>query len=500
MKILMLNPPFLPKFSRTSRSPAVSKGGTIYYPIWLAYATGALEKEGFQVKLVDAPARGYDLEYVTKIAKRFRPDITVLDTSTPSIVNDIKVADAIKNTTGSFVTLVGTHVSALTKETMKMSAKIDAVAKHEYDYTLVDLARTMESGRRLQTVKGLSFRIGNKIIHNPNRPFITNLDDIPFVSEVYKKHLNIEDYFYAANLHPVVTILGARGCIYRCAFCVWPQVFSGHQWRHRSVENIVDELEFIKKEIPQAREVFFEDDTGTVNKDKVVDMCKEIKRRGLDVTWSTNARADIPLDVLKEMKSAGCRLLCVGYESGSQEVLNKIHKGTKLDHIRQFAKDTKRAGIMVHGCFILGLPYDTRETIRETIDFAKKLDPDTAQFYPVMVYPGTEAYEWAKSNGFLVTEDFSKWLNEEGWHNSMISRPGLSAEELVELCDKARIEFYMRPKYFAKRLKLVIKDKDEAKRTIKSGKTFFKYMGKILTTKKQKKRKNEVNVNGHQKK
>jgi anaerobic magnesium-protoporphyrin IX monomethyl ester cyclase len=491
MKVLTLNPPFLPKFSRTSRSPAVTKGGTIYYPIWLAYTTGVLEDNGFQVQLIDAPARGYDLDYVIKKTRKFKPSLIVIDTSTPSVYNDIKVAEALKDATNAFIILVGTHVSALPEQSLKISKKIDAVARHEYDYTILELAKFLEAGKRLNTVKGLTYRVGSKIISNPDRPFIKDLDTLPFVSKVYKRHLNIEDYFYAANLHPVVTIIGGRGCIYRCAFCVWPQVMSGHQYRMRSPENIVEELEYIKKEMPQVREVFFEDDTGTVNKEHMLKLCRLIKERGLDITWSTNARADIPLDVLKEMKSAGCRLLCVGYESGSQEVLNKVHKGTTLGKIKQFAKDAKKAGIMVHGCFILGLPYDTRKTIEETIEFAKELDPDTAQFYPVMVYPGTEAYEWSKREGYLITEDYSKWLTPEGWHNCMVSRPDISNKDLVKLCDEARIRFYFRPSYILKRLKLSMTDINEAKRTVKSGKTFFNYLFKLMKKKTIPKRSKE---------
>jgi anaerobic magnesium-protoporphyrin IX monomethyl ester cyclase len=486
MRVLTLNPPFLPKFSRTSRSPAVSKGGTIYYPIWLAYTTGLLEDNGFQVQLIDAPARGYDLDYVIKKAREFKPNLIVIDTSTPSIYNDIKVAGALKDATNAFIVLVGTHVSALPEQTIKTSKKIDAVARHEYDYTILELAKFLKAGKRLNTVKGLTYRVGNKIMSNPDRPFIKDLDVLPFVSKVYKRHLNIEDYFYAANLHPVVAIVGGRGCIYRCAFCVWPQVMSGHQYRMRSPEDIVEELEYIKKEMPQVREVFFEDDTGTVNKEHVLKLCKLIKEHGLGITWSTNARADIPLEVLKEMKSAGCRLLCVGYESGSQEVLNKVHKGTTLAKIKQFAEDAKKAGIMVHGCFILGLPYDTRKTIEETIEFAKELDPDTAQFYPVMVYPGTEAYEWSKREGYLITEDYSKWLTPEGWHNCMVSRPDINNEELVKLCDEARMRFYFRPKYILKRLKLSLMNMNEAKRTLKSGKTFANYVFRLVKKKVKK--------------
>jgi radical SAM superfamily enzyme YgiQ (UPF0313 family) len=484
----MLNPPLIPnffrdkkspavyKFSRDSRSPARSKGGTLYYPVWLSYATGVLEKNNFQVHLIDAPARNYSLEHVINEAKKFNPQLIVINTSTPSICSDVKVAEKLKDNTGAFIVLVGTHVSALPEETLKLSEKIDAIARREYDYTILELAQFLESGKRLNSVKGITYRIGKNIISNPDRPFIENLDELPFVSEVYKRHLNIGDYFYAANLHPVISILGGRGCMYKCAFCTDPQVFSGHKYRMRTPENIVEEIEYIKNEIPDVKEIFFEDDTGTANKDHILRLCDLIKERNLNITWSTNARADIPFEMLKRMKEAGCRLLCVGYESGSQEILNKIHKGTTLEKIKEFTNDVKRAGILIHGCFILGLPHDTYKTIRQTIEFAKELNPDTAQFYHVMVYPGTEAYEWSKREGYLITEDYSKWLTPEGWHNCVVSRPGLSNEELVKLANNARKEFYLRPSYVISRIKLSMTHPSEAKRIAKSGKSFLSYL------------------------
>jgi radical SAM superfamily enzyme YgiQ (UPF0313 family) len=478
MKVLMLNPPFLPKFSRGSRSPAVTKGATIYYPIWLAYTTGALEKEGFDVKLIDAPARGYDLEYVLDETKKFGPDLTVVDTSTPSIFNDVKVAEAIKDATNSFVILVGTHPSALPEETLNISKKIDAVARHEYDFTILELTKVLEKGGDLRKVKGISFKYGKKVVNNPDREFITNLDDIPFVSEVYKKHLIIEDYFYAANLHPVITILSGRGCIYRCTFCLWPQTFSGHQYRFRSVKNVVEELEYIKNEFPQVKEIFLEDDTFTADRKRCREITDEIIRKKLNITWACNSRADVDYETLRKMKQAGCRLLCVGYESGNQQILDNIRKGTNIEKIKQFAKDARRAGLLVHGCFIFGLPGETIETIEQTTEFAKELNPDTAQFFPIMVYPGTEAYEWAKKNGYLLTEDYSQWLTPEGLHNTIVSRPGLTNEELVQFCDEARREFYLRPTYIFSKARQMITNPREAKRIFRASKTFFKYLFK----------------------
>lgn len=479
VKILLLNPPFLTRYSRQSRSPCVTKGGTIYYPYYLAYAAGVLEKEGFEVKLIDAVARGWSHQDVIDFVRNFRPDLSVIDTSTPSIYNDVKVAEETKQALpNSHISLVGTHPTNLPEETMKLSEKIDSICRSEYDYTVRDLSHQLEGGKILEKVDGLSYRKGKKIFHNKPRELIKNLDEIPFVSEVYKKYFGLEGikkYFYASLLHPQVTILTARGCPFNCTFCNTPFKSS---YRARSPENVVDEFEYIQNELPEIREVMIEDDTFSVSKKRTIEICELLKKRGIKLKWSCNARVDIDLETLKKMKDANCRLLCVGFESPEQNVLDNVNKRTTKNLQIEFMENTRKAGLLVNGCFILGLPKDTKESIKETIEFAKKLNPDTAQFYPLMVYPGTEAYGWAKGNGFLVTEDYSKWITPEGYHTTTVSKPDLPAEELVKLCDQARREFYMRKKYVFYKLKQVIANPSELKRTMKSLKVFYKYLFK----------------------
>ncbi len=478
MKVLFLNPPFLYHFSREQRSPAVTKSGTFYYPMWLCYAAGILEDNGHDVKLIDAPADGSSLEDIVAITKDFNPKLIVMDTSTPTIFNDINIGVTIKqNLEGSFLVLVGPHVSALPEESLVINKNVDAVAKGEYEYTLLDLARNLESKKDLDLVKGLSFSKNDMIIHNPDRPLAENLDEIPFVSRTYARHLNIEPYFYGHSRYPIVTIVAGRGCPYRCVYCVYPQTFSGRKYRYRSAQNVADEMEFIINEFPNVKEIMFEDDTLTANKKICQELCKEIIKRGMKIPWTANSRADVDLDTLKIMKTAGCRLLCVGIESGSQQVLDQMKKNLKVNQIRKFMQDAKKAGILVHGCFLLGNPGETKETIRITLDFAKALRPDTAQFFPIMVYPGTEAYSWAKRNGYLVTEDYSKWLTPDGLHYCVVSRPNLSNDELVEFCDDARRKFYIRPSYIFYRLeRLLLHPGEDMWRLLKMIKTFWRYL------------------------
>lgn len=484
MKILTLNPPFLPKFSRNSRSPAVTKGGTIYYPIWLSYATAVLEKRGFDVKLVDAPARGLMLEDVLKIANDFEPRMIVVDTSTPSIHNDVKIASKLKESTNAFVVLVGTHVSALSEETLKTNSKIDAVTTYEYDYTLPELARHIEEKMDLKAVKGIVFRNEDgKIIHNENREMIENLNDLPFVSETYNKHLKVSDYFYSSAGHPMVMIITGRGCPFKCFWCNWPQNFHGRRYRLRSADNVVKEFEYIVNNMSEVKEIGIEDDTLTADIERVRKICEILIEKGINkkIRWYANVRVNLDLETMKLMKRSGCRLLIPGYESGVQELLDNAHKGIKLEQSRQFARNAKKAGLMVHGCFIIGLPGETKETARRTIKFAKELDPDDAQFFPLMVYPGTEAYNWAKENKYLTTGDFSKWNTPEGWHDSILSTENLSKDDIINLCNKARVEFYLRPKYILKILRLMMGSWNETKRVFKASPIFFRYLVKTLT-------------------
>ncbi len=477
MKILLLNPPFLKKFSRPQRSPAVTKSGTLYFPLWLAHAAGVLEENGFEIDLIDAPADGYTLENILERVKKLQPSLIVLDTSTPSIANDVAVADRLKETCpSSFITLVGTHVSAVTEETLNIGKGADAIARYEYDYTLLDLARVLAAQGDLKSVCGLSFRSSNGIIHNPSRPFIENLDELPFVSKIYKKFLRIENYFNPNALYPMVTITTSRGCPFPCTFCVYPQTLMGRGFRLRSVENVAAEMEFITQNFPQAKAIFFEDDTMTVNKKRCMELAELIIRKNIRISWTANARVGLDYETMRIMKKAGCRSFCVGFESGSQKILDNMKKKTRPEEMELFMANARKAGILIHGCFMAGLPGETRETLEETLQLAKRLRPDTVQFYPVMVYPGTEAYAWYKERGLINTSDFTRWITPEGLHNTVISTETLSSEELVRFCDHARRAFYLRPSYLLYKAKQMIFSPREIRRTLKSARTFFKYL------------------------
>lgn len=487
MRIFALNPPFLPRFSREQRSPAVTKSGTLYYPMWLAYAVGVLERDGHKVKLFDAPALGVDLKITLNECRTFDPQLILISTSTPSIVYDLKTCSEIKkNLPFTKIALVGPHITATPFQTLAMAPYVDFLARGEFEITIAELAEFLEGlektddviSEQIFKIAGLSFRWDGEIIHNPDRSPIKDLDSLPFVSSVYKRHLDIKNYFYSICQHPEIAIVTGRGCKHKCIFCVYPQTIHKGGYRVRSVENVIEEFLYIQLEFPEVKEIFIEDDTITVERGRCLAICEELIKRGSKISWTANSRCDVDFELLKAMKEAGCRLLCVGVESGNQKILDNIRKDLTLDQIRKFFQEAKRAGLMVHACFMAGNPGENLDTLKQTLDFALELSPDTAQFFPLMVYPGTEAYHWAKENGYLETEDYSKWLTPEGLHNCVVSTKELTAKQLVDFCNYARRVFYTRPKYLLKKAVQVLVHPEEFKRNFRSALNLSKYLFK----------------------
>lgn len=474
----MINPPFLPKFSRSSRSPAVTKSATIYYPLWLAHASGLLEKRGHEVMLIDFPAECKELQDHHDRIIGFGPDMVVCDTSTPSLQSDVQALETVKSwfSIPPLGVLVGTHPSALPDQTISSSPAIDAIARGEYDWTLCDLAARP---KQLSEIPGISFVRSGQIVHNPDRPFAEDLDEIPFVSSVYKEHLDINNYFYAHCRNPVISIFAGRGCPNHCFYCVYPQVMFGHRYRHRSAQHVVDELEYIGREFPEVREVLIDDDNFTADQEFVAQICDEILSRGLRITWTCEARVDLRYEIMLKMKEAGCRLLVTGFESGEQRILDSINKGTTLTQGRKFAHNAKNAGLRVHGCFMVGNRGESPETLHQTLSFALSLPLDTAQFFPLMVYPGTEAYRWAAENGYIRAANFREWLTAEGMHNCVLQTPELSGDQLVDFCDSARRRFYLRPRYLAYKAWDVLCNPREISRTAKAATTLMTHIFKV---------------------
>ncbi len=487
MKVFFLNIPYHARFTRESRSPGVAPSGTLYYPIYLALAAGLVRKHGHTIDFLDAPAEGYDLARTEARVSAFRPELIVATTVTASVFHDARVMEELSRKTGAMTMLVGTHPTARPIETLKMSPSLDFVAVGEYDFTVLEVADHFAAGKTremLSGVRGLAYRMGDQCLLNERRPWHENMDEIPWASLIYKDFLKIEHYSYGAQLHPEVTIVSGRGCPYQCTFCVFPQTITGQRYRARTVKDVVDEMEFIQKTWPHNKEIMFEDDTLTVDKARMRDLSEEILRRGLKVTWSGNARADFDdVELLKLMKKAGCRLFCVGFESADQKILDEMKKGGATIQIREkFVNACAEAGIMIHGCFLFGGANETPETMRGTLEMAKRMKLDTAQFFPIMVYPGTRAYEEAKAKGDLDSENYEEWLRGSGYYASQVHRGELSGEAIAAFTDRAYQEFYLRPSFILKKMGQFLFSPEERSRIL-FGFGFF--LKKILTREKK---------------
>jgi anaerobic magnesium-protoporphyrin IX monomethyl ester cyclase len=482
MRVYLLNPPFMPNFVRCGRWQGVAaRSGGMDYPKWLAYATGMLEDKAHEVRLIDAPAQKWDRAVVLKDVLTFAPNLIVIESNFSSLQNDIEVASLLKKQTNAVTVLVGPPASQFA-EAILQNDGIDIVARYEYDFTIQEIVHSLEINQSLADIKGISYKVDGKIVNNSDREYSDSesLDKIPFVSKVYKKHLNIKHYFLSQSLYPVVQIFTGRGCPYKCSFCSWPETLMGRKYRSRSAKNIVDEFQYIKDEIPEVKEIFIEDDTFTINNILVRDVCIEIRKRGLKLIWSCNARASLDYETMTEMKKAGCRLIIVGYESGNDEILKRIHKGTNTEQLRKFTKAAKKAGLLIHGDFIIGLPGETKKTAEETIKFIQNLKPNVLQVAIATPIPGTEFFRWAKENGFLLTVDMGKSIDASGFQKCIISYPDFTKADIEYYVDQALKRYYLRPSFIPVILSNIFRRNgfNELCVMARSAKVFLGYLGR----------------------
>jgi len=468
MSTLFLSPPSYDGFDggAGARYQARREVTSYWYPTWLAQPAALTP----QSRLLDCPPHNIGMEECLRIAADY--DHIIFNTSTPSLKSDCRVAEAIKaRQAGTKIGFVGAHTMVLPAETLKASRAIDWVGRKEFDFTCKEVAE----GRPLESIAGLSFRDRDgRIVHNPERDMIDNMDSLPWVADVYKRDLQIEKYFIGYLLHPYISLYTGRGCPAQCTFCLWPQTIGGHKYRVRSAQNVADEMAHMRKLFPQVREFFFDDDTFTANLPRAREIAKRIAP--LALTWSCNSRANLDYDTIRYFKDSGLRLFLVGYESGNDEILARIKKGVTLGEMRRFTRDCHKAGVVIHGTFILGLPVETRETIEQTIRFAQELDVFSLQVSLAAPYPGTELYETARQNGWFVRQDKTDLVEEDGFQQSALEYPGLSREEIFESVERFYHRYYLRPKPILRIVKTMLEDRNVCVRRLREGYEFFRSM------------------------
>ncbi|MDE1903106.1 MAG: hopanoid biosynthesis associated radical SAM protein HpnJ [Alphaproteobacteria bacterium] len=467
MKTLFLQPPSFEGFDggAGSRYQARREIRSFWYPTWLAQPAALVPDS----RLIDAPPAGITLDQVLPLAKTY--DLLVVHTSTPSFANDVKVAQAMKDQNPRLkVGFVGAKVAVEPEESLKASTAVDFVGRNEFDFTIKEVAE----GRTWDRIDGLSYRNdAGVIVHNPERATLENMDALPFVTEVYRRDLRIEDYFIGYLKHPYVSLYTGRGCKSRCTFCLWPQTVGGHRYRVRSVDHVVEEIRLAKHYFPQVREFFFDDDTFTDNLPRAEAIAKELGKLG--VTWSCNAKANVPLETLKVLRDNGLRLLLVGYESGNQKILHNIKKGMLIDVAKRFTKDCHDVGVTIHGTFILGLPGETRETIQETIKFATEINPHTIQVSLAAPYPGTFLHKQAVENGWLDAAH-AELIDDHGIQIAPLQYPHLSHQEIFDSVETFYKRFYFRAGKIASIVGEMVRSPEMMVRRLREGVEFFHFL------------------------
>ncbi len=469
LSTLFLHPPSYEGFDggAGSRYQARREIRSFWYPTWLAQLAALVPGS----RLVDAPPAGLELADILPLAAQY--ELAVLHTSSPSFPGDVKVAEALKAANPDLLLgFVGAKVAVDPEASLVATPAIDFVAREEYDFTIAEIAE----GRPLDRVDGIVYRDSHGgTVRTPDRAILEDMDRLPYVTAVYQRDLRVEDYFIGYLKHPYVSLYTGRGCRSQCTFCLWPQTVGGHRYRTRSVDHVLGEMEFVKDCLPQVKEVFFDDDTFTDSRPRAEDIARGMG--GLGLEWSCNAKANVPYETLKVLRDNGLRLVVVGFESGDEQILTNIKKGVRVDRARQFAKDCHELGITMHGTFIVGLPGETTETIRQTINFAREINPHTIQVSIAAPYPGTSLYRQAQEEGWLSPDD-ADLVDEHGVQTAALSYPNLNRTEIFNSVDTFYRKFYFRAGKIAEMSAEMIRDGDTMKRRLREGAEFVNFLRK----------------------
>ncbi len=427
LKVLLLSPPYLPNYMRNGRCDFVSLSATQWFPIWLGYCGALLEKEGFQVKLIDSPSYGLSHDETKRIVWDYKPDLMLIYTGQKSEQNDLELTSALLKKHACEIILVGPYFSIDPKKTLSLDRQIKYGIYGEFEYPVLEFLR----GRSPESIENFVIQKNGKISMNPPRANLdsSDLDKIPFVSEFFHRHLDFKYYNSPSELHPFVDIMTGRGCIWGlCTYCLWVHTFiKGSNYNTRSIDNVIEEFLYIEKNISNVRSVMIQDDTFP--EERAAEFSEAKLKAGCSLPWSCYARGNFSLETMRLMKKANCRNLHVGFESADNQILKSVKKGLTKDRMTRFLRESKTAKLRVHGDFAIGFPGETIESVNATMNWACELRPHTAQFQLMIPFPGTPFC--------------SDLENKKHLRNGSPDYPGLSKEDMERLAKKAYRKFYI---------------------------------------------------------
>ncbi|MDD5421800.1 MAG: radical SAM protein [Candidatus Omnitrophota bacterium] len=419
------------------------KMSQIYPPLGLLYVGTVIKLLGHEVRLLDI-----DIDKVTPVSFReklsgFKPGLIVITSVTPTVKDALSWARAVKEYDSSIRVIIGGIHATIDPVVTAEKKEIDFVVVGEGEKTVEELVKAIDEGKNdYSGISGILYKEGGRVIRNKPRELIANLDDITFPDRSLLRSLN--DYVPPDAVRtPVATIMTSRGCPGDCTFCCTKQIFTRHV-RLRSVKNIMDEIDMLVAQ-HGVKEIHIADDTFTINKQRVLDFCKAILQRNYDLTleFMNGIRADcVDEDILKALRSIKVRNVGFGVESGNKEVLKLARKNISLDRVRSAFKLAKKFGFETWAFFIIGLPGETEQSVRESIDFAKELDPDFAKFLILKPYPGSEAFSYLSERALIDNYDYDMY----GVYTQPVHHlPGMSKDDMIRWQKKAFTGFYLRP-------------------------------------------------------
>lgn len=444
-RIVLINPPLTPG----QQAGSLKDVANIIPPLGIGYVAAVLEQHDFDVSIIDCvPLQvGFD-GLMAKLSAR-KPHILGFTATILSIDSAIATAEQLRELLPDTLFVIGgPHFSTLPEDVMEESC-FDVGVVGEGEFTMLELAEQIRGGNlKLDSIQGLVHREGEAVIVNARRPYIRNLDELPFPARhLYPPLDKYRPIPASYKKLPFGHMITSRGCPYRCIFC--DRTVFGNRFRARSAQNVVDEVEELIS-VHGAREIKFFDDIPTMREDRMMEICDEMMDRGIRVPWSCTTRVDcVSQALLRRMKEAGCWQIVFGLESGSQKILDIVKKGTTLEQNRQAVAWAKEAGMNVRAFFVLGMPGETLETIDQTVQFAIDLELDVPTFYVLALYPGNELYKIAQQEGKVVHHDFSQYTSIIDVQETRLSYvpEGMTEQELRDAIAAAYKMYYLRPKY-----------------------------------------------------
>jgi len=455
MKILLLNPPDIKRGKFTREGRCTQDEGiwsTLWPPVSLVYMGTLLRDSGYMVKVLDCPAGGIEIEGLEEIIRAYVPDAIIWSTGTPTIESDLHLASVFKSILPSVKTSVfGTHVSVLDRECMTSAPLLDAVIRNEPEYTALEWIEHLGEPERFNAIRGLTYRNGppgrGEIVRNPSREFIGDLDSLPFPDWSFINHTS---YILPFKGEPFLIISPLRGCPYRCEFCT-SGTYYGNKTRLRSPSSLIAEMKY-NIDTFRVNNFFFWAETFTIHRPFVIELCREIKKSGLGISWVCNARADtVDDEMLRLMHEAGCWMVSYGIESADSIILKNMKKNITAEQVKKAVDMTKKNGLLVSGHVIFGLPGETVGSAYATIDLVAGLDIEFAQFYCAVPFPGSDLFRTAVEKGYIGAPVFECFRQDK----AVMSLPTISAHEVDDIRKTAIRTFYLRPSQILKLLRLM---------------------------------------------